>query len=124
MLIGSAVTPYSRTARKTKRKVENLNLFLYADPQNRIEKQHNKETELLAETIRAKRVNEAAKDEAMKIQPQYITNAAGEKISVVLSLDDYKEMLEDLEDLAAIAERKDEPILDFDEAVKALGYDV
>ncbi|CCE25708.1 hypothetical protein [Methylotuvimicrobium alcaliphilum] len=53
----------------------------------------------------------------MKIQPQYITNAAGEKISVVLSLDDYEEMLEDL---AAIAERKDEPSVAFDEAIKAL----
>lgn len=60
----------------------------------------------------------------MKTQPQYITNAAGEKISVVLSLDDYEEMLADLEDLAAIAERKDEPSVDFDDVVKALGYDV
>ena len=44
----------------------------------------------------------------MNAQPQFITNADGEKISVVLSLADYQELLDDLEDLAAIAERKDE----------------
>jgi hypothetical protein len=44
----------------------------------------------------------------MSAQPQYITNADGEKISVILSLADYQELLDDLEDLAAIAERKDE----------------
>jgi len=44
----------------------------------------------------------------MSAQPQYITNADGEKISVILSLADYQDLLDDLEDLAAIAERKDE----------------
>lgn len=44
----------------------------------------------------------------MGVQPQYITNTDGEKISVILSLADYQELLDDLEDLAAIAERKDE----------------
>jgi len=49
------------------------------------------------------------KEQPMSAQPQYITNADGEKISVILSLADYQELLDDLEDLAAIAERKDEP---------------
>ncbi len=44
----------------------------------------------------------------MSAQPQYITNAEGEKISVILPLADYQELLDDLKDLAAIAERKDE----------------
>jgi hypothetical protein len=44
----------------------------------------------------------------MSAQPQYITNADGEKISVILPLAVYQELIEDLEDLAAIAERKDE----------------
>lgn len=60
----------------------------------------------------------------MKNQPQYTTNADGKKISVILPLDDYEELLEDLEDLAAIAERKDEPSTGFDAAIKALGYDL
>ncbi len=45
----------------------------------------------------------------MNAQPQYITNAEGKKISVILPLEYYQELLDDLEDLAAIAERKDEP---------------
>jgi hypothetical protein len=44
----------------------------------------------------------------MSAQPQYITNADGEKISVILPLEYYQDLLDDLEDLAAIAERKDE----------------
>jgi len=44
----------------------------------------------------------------MSAQSQYITNAEGEKISVILPLADYQELLDDLKDLAAIAEHKDE----------------
>ncbi|WP_262965830.1 hypothetical protein [Methylobacter psychrophilus] len=60
----------------------------------------------------------------MSAQPQYITNADGEKISVILSLADYQELLDDLEDLAAIAERKDEATIPFETALKEIGYDV
>src|ERR1700761_2942749 len=35
---------------------ENLKLHLYTQPQNTLEKQHNKETEQLAENIRARRL--------------------------------------------------------------------
>ena len=44
----------------------------------------------------------------MSAQPQFITNANGDKISVILSIEDYHALMEDLEDLAAVAERKDE----------------
>ncbi|NOT83239.1 MAG: hypothetical protein HOP02_00345 [Methylococcaceae bacterium] len=40
--------------------------------------------------------------------PQYITDSAGHKISVILPIDEYMELMEDLEDLAAVAELKDE----------------
>ncbi len=43
------------------------------------------------------------------LQPQYITDAEGNKISVIISLQVFQELLENLEDLAAIAERRDEP---------------
>ncbi len=36
----------------------------------------------------------------------FITNESGEKISVVLPIDEYKKMIEDLHDLAVIAQRK------------------
>ena len=44
----------------------------------------------------------------MNAKPQFITNADGEKTAVILTLADYEELMEDLEDLAAIAEQKDE----------------
>ena len=59
----------------------------------------------------------------MNAQPQFITNADGEKISVILPLADYQELMEDLEDLATIAERKDEASIPFEAALKEIGYD-
>ncbi|MGH8557201.1 MAG: hypothetical protein ACRESZ_07005 [Methylococcales bacterium] len=47
----------------------------------------------------------------MSTQPQFVTNADGEKTAVILTLADYQELMEDLEDLAAIAEQKDEPTI-------------
>ena len=45
------------------------------------------------------------------LNPQYIIDENGEKKSVILSIADFEEILADLEDLAAIAERKDEPTI-------------
>ena len=42
------------------------------------------------------------------MQVQYITNESGERSSVILSIEDFESLLEDLEDLAIIAERRDE----------------
>jgi hypothetical protein len=42
---------------------------------------------------------------------QYLTNESGEKTAVVLPLSDYEKLMEDLEDLAVVAERRDEPTL-------------
>ena len=60
----------------------------------------------------------------MNAQPQYITNEKGEKMSVILSLSDYEELLEDLEDLAAIAERRNEITQPFEDVLQELGYDL
>ena len=57
----------------------------------------------------------------MPIQPQFITNTDGEKVSVIIPLADYYDMLEDLEDLAAIADRKDEITIPFESALKEMG---
>ncbi|HAP44057.1 MAG TPA: hypothetical protein DD477_10225 [Spirochaetaceae bacterium] len=40
--------------------------------------------------------------------PQYIIDAKGHKTGIILSVDVYKGVLEDLSDLAAVAERRDE----------------
>jgi hypothetical protein len=57
----------------------------------------------------------------MNAQPQFITTSDGTKTAIILILADYEELLEDLQDLAAIAERKDEPTLPFDDVLKDLG---
>lgn len=58
-----------------------------------------------------------------ELNPQFITNAAGEKISVILPMDKFQELLEDIEDLAAIAERREEPTIPHDEFIKELKQD-
>ena len=55
-----------------------------------------------------------------KLHEQFIVDESGKKISVVLPFENYKELLEDLHDLAVIAERKDEPTISFDELKKRL----
>lgn len=57
----------------------------------------------------------------MNVQPQFITNVNCEKTAVILALADYEELMEDLEDLAAIAERKDEISIPFEAALKEIG---
>ena len=41
---------------------------------------------------------------------RFLVDENGRKESVVISIADYQELLEDLADLAAIAERKEEPV--------------
>jgi hypothetical protein len=55
--------------------------------------------------------------------PQYITDEEGRKTAVILSLDAYNELLEDLSDLAAVAERRDEPTTQLSELVDSLKAD-
>ena len=42
---------------------------------------------------------------------QYLIDEAGKKTAVVLPITDYEKLLEDLDDLAAIAERREEPTI-------------
>ncbi len=41
---------------------------------------------------------------------QYVTDERGERSAVLLPISEYEQLLEDLDDLAAIAERRDEPL--------------
>ena len=58
-----------------------------------------------------------------KIKPKYIIDENGEKKSVVLSISEYKELLEDIDDLAKVAERREEYTLSHEELVKQLKKD-
>lgn len=46
---------------------------------------------------------------------QFIVDERERKTGVILPLEDYEELLEDLHDLAIIAERKDESTISFEE---------
>jgi len=57
------------------------------------------------------------------LHPQYIKNTKGEKSFVILPVSEYEELLEDLQDLATIAERRNESTISFDELQKKLGIE-
>lgn len=58
-----------------------------------------------------------------KVYPQYLVNKRGQKTAVVIPVEEYEELLEDLHDLAIIAERRDKPTIPFSELKKRLKAD-
>ena len=53
----------------------------------------------------------------------YITNESGEKTSVILPIAQFEELLEDIEDLAIAAERRDEPTVSHADLLAELKQD-
>ena len=58
-----------------------------------------------------------------QLQVHYVINTAGEKIAVILPIREFQELIEDLEDLAAVAERREEPTISHDQLVAELKRD-
>lgn len=54
---------------------------------------------------------------------RYITSEDGIRTDVVLPVADYEELMEDLHDLAVIAERREEPSVPLEEVKKKLRED-
>lgn len=54
---------------------------------------------------------------------RFVTNAVGKKISVIVSFRRYRRLMEDLHDLAVIAERRDEQSIPFSDLEKKLRKD-
>jgi hypothetical protein len=54
---------------------------------------------------------------------QYLTDEHGDRTAVVLPISDYEKLLEDLDDLAAVAERRDEPVIPHEEFMADLRRD-
>ena len=54
---------------------------------------------------------------------EYITNREGEKTAVIVPIDNFDELMEDIEDLAAVAERREEPTISHDQLVAELKQD-
>lgn len=57
------------------------------------------------------------------LQAQYVTDDKGKKTAVILPIEEFEELLEDIEDLAVLLERRDEPTIPFDEVVAKLKQD-
>jgi PHD/YefM family antitoxin component YafN of YafNO toxin-antitoxin module len=56
-------------------------------------------------------------------QAQYVIDEKGRKTAVLLSLEQYEKLLEDLHDLAIVAERKDEKPISLTEMKRRLKKD-
>jgi hypothetical protein len=54
---------------------------------------------------------------------QYLTDDQGQRTAVVLPISDYEKLIEDLEDLTVIAERRDEPTIPHQEFIAELKRD-
>ncbi len=56
-----------------------------------------------------------------KVKTQFVTNDKGRKVAVVIPIKEYEELMEDLEDLAAIArQRDDDETIPFEEVMRKL----
>ncbi len=51
---------------------------------------------------------------------QFITDEKGKKVAAVVPIEEYAEMMEDLEDLAAIARMRDEKGIPFEEVMNRI----
>ena len=46
-----------------------------------------------------------------ELQAQYVTNETGKKVAVILPIKEFEELMDDIEDLAVLAERRGEPTI-------------
>lgn len=59
----------------------------------------------------------------LAVEPEYITDHKGRRTKVVLPIEAFEELLEDLHDLSVIAERRSEPRISFDVLEESLKRD-
>jgi len=59
----------------------------------------------------------------MSTEVQFITDDKGEKKSVILNINDYHSLMEEMEDLAACAERRNEGSIPHEDFLKELKED-
>lgn len=59
----------------------------------------------------------------MATQEQFVVDVNGKKTAVILSLKRYQELMEDLHDLAVVAERRDERSISLQEMKRRLKKD-
>ena len=54
------------------------------------------------------------------LQAQFVTDDNGKKTAVILPIAEFEELLEDLEDLVVLAERREESTISFEEVMERL----
>lgn len=57
------------------------------------------------------------------LHPEFITDEKGERKSVILPVAEFEELMEDIQDLATVAERREEPTLSHEALVAELKDD-
>jgi len=57
------------------------------------------------------------------IKEKYIVNNKGKKTAIILPMKRYEQLLEDLHDLAIVAERRNEPVISLEEMKRRLKLD-
>lgn len=58
-----------------------------------------------------------------KLEIEYVTNLAGKKTAVIVPIDNFEELMEDIDDLAAVAERREESVLTHEQLIAELKQD-
>ena len=58
-----------------------------------------------------------------QLEVQYVTNQTGEKTGVIMPIAEFEELMDDIEDLAAVAERREEPTVSHEELLDELKRD-
>ena len=58
-----------------------------------------------------------------KLTLNYITNQLGDKTAVIIPIEEFEQLLEDMEDLAIVAERRNEPTTSHEDLLQELKQD-
>ncbi len=69
------------------------------------------------------KVQRKRREERREMNTQFVVDESGKKTAVILPVEKYEELLEDIHDLTVTAERKDEPTISLEELKKGLKAD-
>lgn len=57
------------------------------------------------------------------LHPKFVTDASGKKTEVILSIDVFNQIIEDLEDLSIVASRKSDSLISHEDLINELKSD-
>jgi hypothetical protein len=61
--------------------------------------------------------------ELKQLRLQYLTDASGQKVGVLMPLEQFNELMEDVGDLATVAARREEPTISHQQLIEELKRD-